>query len=174
MKKPSRSGILYNMVLPILFFELWNVLLAFVFIVIIETFIINKIVKGNFKSLFIFVLLGNLFSTLLGYFAQGVIRLLLTMLLVSNNINYKTPIVDGLLGNVGISEKTKFAPELIISILTSIIITFLLSVLIEKKVLIKYTERRFESKLISKAVVRANIVSYLLLTIWLFSNLYLA
>ena len=53
-----------DVVLPFLFFELWYIIIAFVFVVVIETFIVKFFLKDQFFKLFKILLKANFWNYL--------------------------------------------------------------------------------------------------------------
>ena len=173
-----RKNTLYNMAIPLFFIEWWFVVLATIFVVILESSIVNQYLKVGFKKIFKILLNANIKTTVLGYLVQGFFRLILGLLIfipVSkfelNDEFLKHPIVLGLLGGVS-PEKGGGFPEItlevIITIITSVILTFTISVIFERQILIKKINLERDKRVVSKAIVIANIISYSFLTIWIF------
>jgi hypothetical protein len=101
------SGFLFDMAIPLIFFEWWNVLLAFIFIVLLETFIVKFYIKENYNKLFLILFKANLITTLAGYLVQGVLRMVSLMLIfkITNQFFESYPILSGILENVAIDKK---------------------------------------------------------------------
>jgi hypothetical protein len=158
-----------NVILPFFFFELKYVLIALVFVVLIETFIVKHFIKQGFGFLFQTLIFANIATTLFGYFLQGALRMVITLLF---NIQSKNPIVAGLTGNIGVESGWTATDNLsvLVSIVTSILIALLLSIYCEKKILVRMYEGKVEETGISKGVRFANIVSYSLLFVWIYFN----
>ena len=169
--KRIKDGYLYDMILPLFIFEWWNVLLAFIFVVIIETYFVKFFIKEQYKRLFWILFKANLITTVIGYFCQGVVRLLLMGIIgrMTKQFFDSYPVLQGILGNVGIGNAyhPKLDVEVISEIVTSILITFAISVIIERKILLNSLRDKFESSLITKSIIIANVVSYILLTFWI-------
>ena len=117
---------------------------------------------------------ANLITTIGGYLLQGILRLIIGMILYITTEQYfePYPVLVGILGNVGIGKA--YMPELstdvIATIATSIILTFTLSVIIERKIILKNIDSLVDKSLASKGIIIANIISYTLLTIWICYN----
>jgi hypothetical protein len=160
---------LLNVILPFLFFELKYVLISLIFVVLIETFIVKFFIQQKFGFLFQVLIFANISTTLIGYFLQGVFRIILTILF---NIQSNNPIIRGLTGNFGLKKHwtSEDNTSVIISIATSIMIAIFLSIYVERKVLINMYEGKVEEARISKGIKYANIVSYTLLFFWIYLN----
>ena len=160
---------LLNVILPFFFFELKYVFIALVFVVLIDTFIVKHFIKQDFGFLFKVLIFANIATTIFGYFIQGTLRLIITVLF---NIQSKNPIVVGLTGNIGL--KSVWTPKdnlpVLISIITSTLLALLLSIYFEKKILVNMYEGEVEEANISKGVQWANVVSYSLLFVWIYLN----
>jgi len=175
MKKSIlKNDYLFNMVLPLILWEWWYVLLAFIIIVFIETYIVKFYTKVDFLKLFNIFIVANLITTIGGYLAQGILRVIIGGFLYTvPKVNFDSyPVVEGILGNVAIGKEyiPKFTTEVISTIATSIIITFTLSVIIERKYVLKNIKPSIDISLTSKGVIVANVISYTLLTIWICYN----
>jgi hypothetical protein len=173
-----KANKLFNMAIPLFFIEWWFVMIAFIFIALIESFIVNFFIKKGYRKLFKILLIANLLTTLLGYLLQGIARTIITIILWVIGLKYESfgnllenPIIEGIIGGVTPQKgggTPDFTLDVIFAIATSILITFTLSVVIERKILIKHLGSEFERSLITKSILIANIVSYTLLTIWIF------
>lgn len=160
-----------NVLLPFLFFEIFSILLAFIFIVIIETLIINKYLKIGLVETFKACFEGNFLTTLIGYFLQGLLRIIIgfTIFSITDKLN-NNPILNGIFGNVGIPEIAykDIEIEVLSTIITSTFFALIISILFE----IYYFKIRMNSQvdkaLISKSIIISNIVSYTLLPIWIY------
>lgn len=166
------------MAIPLFFFEWFYVVLAFLFVLLIESIIINFFLKQGLKTTIKLVFLANLVTTIVGYFIQGIIRLIILVLfffgiiIINPNFNYDVnPIILGLLSGVT-PEKGggtfEFTTEVIASIITSIVFSFIISVIVERKLLVKMMNSEKDKKLISKAIIIANFVSYIFLSAWIY------
>ena len=71
---------------------------------------------------------------------------------------------------IGKEYLPEFSTDVIATIATSIILTFTLSVIIERKIILKNIDSTVDKSLDSKAVILENIVSYTFLTIWICYN----
>ncbi len=130
MKKVNNK--LYNAVLPLFFYEWWYILIALVFVVIVEAFIFSKFFRVNFKLIWHDVLIMNICSTLGGFFIQGVIRVALGLSLFSYVENYsKFPVLDIIFGNVGYPINSKITTEIIFDLIISLLITLIISIFME-------------------------------------------
>jgi hypothetical protein len=160
---------LLNVILPFLLFELKYVLIALVFVVLIETFIVKHFFNQKFRYLFEVLFFANISTTLIGYFLQGILRLFLTFIL---NLHSNNPILIGISGNIGL--KDKWTPgdnfPVLISMITSILICFFLSIYVEKKIVMNRFEGDVREANVAKGVMYANIVSYTLLLLWIYFN----
>ncbi|MBV6483826.1 MAG: hypothetical protein KFKLKKLM_00283 [Flavobacteriales bacterium] len=173
-----RSGYLFNMALPLFFIEWWFVWIAFVFIIIIETYIVHLFLKKGLVKTFKLLFLANLLTTIIGYLSQGIVRVIFSVLFFILSFRFKVledvimhPVIQGVFAGVVPEKgggKTEFTLDVIIAISTSILITFLISLIVERRILISKLEMEFEKKLISKAIIIANLISYILLSIWIF------
>ena len=173
-----RSGYLFNMALPLCFIEWWFVRIALIFIIIIETYIVHLFLKKEIVRTFKILFLANLLTTIIGYLTQGIIRVFLATAFFFLSLRFKMlddvimhPVIQGVFAGVVPVKgggKSEFTPDVIIAILTSIFLTFLISLIVERKILISKLGMEFEKKLISKAIIIANIISYILLSIWIF------
>jgi len=175
MKIPFlKKGHLYNMILPLVFWEWWYVVLAFIFVVLLETYVVNIFIKDEYKRIFKILFKANLITTIGGYILQGILRLIIGMILYITTEQYfeSYPVIRGILGNVGIGKEyiPEFTTDVIATIATSIILTFTLSVIIERRIVLKNIDKLIDKSLVSKAVILANIISYTLLTIWICYN----
>lgn len=165
---------LYNFILPLIFLEWWYVLLALIFVVLIETFIVKIFIKEKFRRLFALLFKANIITTFLGFLLQGIIRLILGVIIITTtDQDFKFyPVIQGILGNVGIGRRpSKFDISAISEVITSMIVCLVLSIIIEKRVIKNDLHETYNSSLISKAVLMANVISYLILTPWVFYNL---
>lgn len=179
--KRLRSGYLFDMAIPIFIFEWWNVLLAFVLIVYLETYIVSKFIRADFKRIVTSLFEANAYSTLAGYLLQAIARLIIGVLvsvgyILSGNVfnsERLSPVLQGIIG--GAMEKTNHDMDVfaISSIITGVLFTFVISLIIERKVLIRYFGKDQEIKDIRRGILVANIVSYVLLTGWLIMMQYI-
>ncbi|MEN8119451.1 MAG: hypothetical protein ABFS35_03855 [Bacteroidota bacterium] len=161
-----KSITFYNTIIPIIFFELWNVLLAFIFIVFIETLIISLLTKLSFSKLFSVVLIANLITTIIGYLGQGILRMLI-FIPISGLLGYIKflDIIGGNLSLESYESKPGIPYELMINFSLSMIFAFIISVYFEKK----HIDREFndDEKITVKPILIANIISYVLLFFWI-------
>ena len=116
---------LLNVILPFFFFELKYVFIALVFVILIETFIVKHFIKQEFGFLFKVLVFANIATTIFGYFIQGILRLIITVLF---DIQSKNPIVVGLTGNIGM--KSVWTPKDNLPVLISVITSTLLALLL--------------------------------------------
>lgn len=161
---------LNNAVLPFIFWEWYYVLIAFIAVFILETVILKFFINETYARLLKLLFVANIITTIGGYLLQGILRLILGLILYAITEQYfeEHPIIIGILGNVNTVKVTPgITIEVLTAIITSITLSFSLSVIIERKFLLKKVNSS-NKNLISKGVITANIVSYLLLTIWLF------
>lgn len=158
-----------NVILPSFFVELKYVLIALVFVVLIETFIIKHFFNQKFRHLFEVLLFANISTTLIGYFLQAVARLFLAFILTGENTN---PFLLGLSGNIGVISEWGADPNLTIfvSILTSVLICLFLSIYVERRIVLSRFEGDVPVDQVRKGVLYANIVSYFLLFFWIYFN----
>lgn len=147
--------------------------MALIFVVIIETFILSKIFNTSFKILWIEVLNMNIFSTLGGFLAQGFIRLILGITFFTQFDNYsKFPVLAIIFSNVGYPVNTKITAEIIFDLVLSLIITFLISIFMEYHAFKRnIIFDKFKKKELLLGVFTANLISYTLLSIWVFFKL---
>lgn len=174
VRATNQPIVLYNLILPLLFLEVWSVSLAFIGVVVIEALIIKTELKTDFINVLKQTIWINFLTTILGYIGQGIIRYLCLSIVgkfvhpKAGDVFWYNPVVLGFLGNVpweGAYHKYFFAA--IADISTSFIITFIISVVVETKYLRKaYGEDEKIQRLIPSAVLKANIASYALLLIW--------
>lgn len=151
---------------------MWSVILAFTGVVILEAWIINKIIKQDFKSVLRKTVFVNFLTTIVGYLLQGILRFIILCFTPHFSIIWKNPYIAGVLGNVGsthypmrLFEKEPIAT--MVEVLTSFLITFILSVVIETWSLKRsYAGNEEIQKLVPNATLKANIVSYLILLVW--------
>lgn len=173
----KQPKVLYNVVLPLIFTEVWSVLLAFIGVVLIEALIIKAMLKDNFENVIKKIIYVNFITTILGYLLQGIARCMALPLIASLNnfpksLLYKNEVVAGLFGNVGsafmpmrLFEKVPVATSVEIGM--SFLITFTISVIFETRSLKKaYAGNEEIQRHIPNTVLIANIVSYILLLIW--------
>lgn len=166
-KNLSRKPVLFDVILPLVFFEVWSVFLAFAGVVILEAWIINKIIKQDYKSVLRKTAVVNFFTTIVGYLLQGILRFIFLMCMPPSNILWDNPFVAGFFGNVGAGYFSIHPIATIVEVSTSFLITFILSVIIETRRLKRsYAVNEEIQELIPKATLSANIASYLLLLIW--------
>lgn len=171
-KSLCKPTVLYNVVLPLFFVEVWSVFLAFIGIVIIEAWVINKILKDNFRNVVKKIIYINFLTTVIGYLLQGIVRLIVLSLVPPARILWDNEFVAGLMGNVGsttapmrLLEKEPIST--IVAIGTSFLITFIISVVVETRSLRKaYAGNEEVQRLIPTATLKANVVSYCLLLAW--------
>ena len=154
---------LYNAILPIFLFEAWYILLALLIVVIVEAFIVSKILNLTFAKSFKYLLLVNIFTTFLGFILQGILRIMILMVIRTDG---ESKIINILLGNYGV-DKSNFTLEIVLELLISLSITFALSVYYEYKSLEKILADIKPKKLIFKSIFIANAVSYILIFIYL-------
>lgn len=167
------NNILLNAVLPLFFFEWWYILLALVFVVIIEAFILSKFFTIKFKLIWYEILMMNIFSTLGGFFIQGTVRLILGLSLFTHFENYsKFPLLDAIWGNVAYPVHSKITTEIIFDLIISLLITLNTSIFMEYHS-IKRNKifNDLKKPKILKGVIITNIISYVLLSIWIFYKL---
>ncbi|WP_131726167.1 hypothetical protein [Chryseobacterium sp. Leaf405] len=115
----------------------------------------------------------NIFSTLGGFFIQGLIRIVFGILLFTYLESYsKFPILDIVLGNVAYPIKSKITNEIIFDLIISLLITYTISIFIEyysiKRIKIFTDLKRIK---IFTGVMIANTTSYIFLGIWIFYKL---
>lgn len=140
-----RSGYLFNMALPLFFIEWWFVWIALIFIIIIETYIVHLFLKKEIVRTFKILFLANLLTTIIGYLTQGIIRVFLATAFFFLSLRFKMlddvimhPVIQGVFAGVVPVKgggKSEFTPDVIIAILTSIFLTFLISLIVERKFL---------------------------------------
>lgn len=178
-KNNKQSVVLYNVVLPLIFVEVWSVFLAFIAIVIIETLVIKTILKERFEDVIKKIICVNFLTTVIGYLVQGIVRLMALLLALPSilprdihHILWDNEFVAGFFGNVGSTNipsrlfETEFLST-VVDIATSFIITFIISVVVETRSLRKaYDGNEKIQRLVPSAVLQANIISYFVLLMW--------
>ena len=164
---------LLNAILPLFFFEWWYILVAFVFVILVESFIFSKFFRINLKLIWYEILIMNIFSTLGGFLIQGVIRLTLGLLLFSYLENYSDfTLLNIIFGNVEYPVNSEVTQEVIFDLVISLIITLTISIFMEYSSIRKNKIfENFKKKEIIKGVIIANLSSYVLLSFWIFYKL---
>jgi hypothetical protein len=164
---------LLNVLLPFLFFEIYSILIAFIFVVIIETLIINQYLKIRFVDTFKVCFKANLWTTIIGYFLQGLLRFFIGLIifLLTNKLNDNS-FFQGFFGNVGITKQVykDIDIKVLTTIFTSSVFALIISIFFEKRIFVKKFELQLDKTLITKSVIIANIVSYVFLTVWIYFN----
>ncbi len=155
----------YNFILPILFFEIWNVLLAFIFVVVIESFIISLFSKTNIRDLFKIVLIANLITTIFGYIGQALIRaiLILPFIQVFGFLKWLN-VFAGNLSMESYVESPGVPIELLVNFVLSMLLAFIISVFVEKRYITKGLKNKGNLTL---SIIVANIISYIVLFSWI-------
>ena len=158
-----------NVILPSFFVELKYVLIALIFVVLIETLIVKYFFNQKFRHLFEVLLFANISTTLIGYFLQAVARLILTFVLTIESDN---PYLKGFSGNIGIISEWNADVNLsiFISILTSTLICLSLSIYFERRIVLNRFEGDVPVDKVRKGVFYANTASYFLLFFWIYLN----
>lgn len=168
----TKKIVLYDVALPLIFAEVWSVALAFFVVVLIEAWIIKNIIKVDFSEIIGKIIYVNFLTTIVGYFLQGIGRIIILSLALKLDMTFKNQYVQGLAGNVGSTHTGIFDIVPIASAVeigASFIIAFILSVVIETRSLKrKYDGNKDIQRLIPSATLKANIASYTLLLIWVF------
>jgi hypothetical protein len=163
-----------DVVIPFLFFELWYVLLAFIFVVFIETFVVKLFLNERFIRIFKVLLVANFWTTIVGYFLQGLIRISIGFIaIVSNNKIEGNDFLNSLMGNVSVDSGKlthKINISILITLCTSVIIALVISIIAERKILIKEFDKGLSDRNITISITIANVVSYSLLFIWIYFN----
>lgn len=160
-----------NVIIPFFAFEYAVVLASFVAIVILEAIIFSFITNLKFKTSIILIATANAFSTILGYFAIGIIRLILLGFfnwIFNDSINqpssWLNSIITGLSGNMSIdyyNSHPGLPIEVIVNLTTSLALALIASIYIEIGVI----KRIIENTKIKEAIIWANIASYIMLFI---------
>lgn len=164
---------LINVLLPFLFFEIYSILIGFIFIVIIETLIIKYYLKLQTVEIFSVCLKANFFTTIIGYFLQGLLRfLILVILTFVTNSFYDNTYVQGFFGNVGIAKHIykDIDIKILTTIITSTFFALVISIFYENKIFAKKIGHILDKSIIKKAILIANILSYACLAIWIYYN----
>ncbi|MCW3105550.1 MAG: hypothetical protein JWQ09_56 [Segetibacter sp.] len=159
-----------NVALPFLFFEVWYVLIAFLFVVLIEALIIKIFIKENFIRLFKVLLKANFWTTIVGYGLQGVLRIIIGFIaFASIDKITDNKIFNSIVGNIGIPDKSvhKNSDMITLTLVISMAIALIISIVVERRILIKEFEG-MRVKNISISVTIANIISYILLFLWVY------
>ncbi|MES2764359.1 MAG: hypothetical protein V4642_00710 [Bacteroidota bacterium] len=156
------------MEMPLFVLEIWYVILASPLIGLLKTLTYSSILKqkANFSDIVLFAL-----TTIGCYFFQGFCRLLLGVIIYGTTNQYFSsyPVIRGILGNVGIYHG--YTPRLAVgevsTLATSIIASFLLSVLVESRLVLKIIDGNTDKSQIKKSVLTSNIIAHILLTVWI-------
>ncbi|WP_435524263.1 hypothetical protein [Chryseobacterium indoltheticum] len=106
-------------------------------------------------------------------FIQGIIRVALGLSLFSYVENYsKFPVLDIIFGNVGYPINSKITTEIIFDLIISLLITLIISIFMEYYSIKKNKVfGNFKKNKIFKGVIITNLISYTLLTVWIFYKL---
>jgi hypothetical protein len=163
-----------DVVLPFLFFEIWYVFLAFFFIVLIETLVVRLFLKENLVRLFKVLLKANFWTTIVGYIIQGLIRIFIGFIAIMSNLHSAdNEIFNGLVGNVGLGSRkltSQLDKSTLVALWTSIIIALSISIILERKILIRELNKDIRVRNITFSITIANVVSYCFLFIWIYFN----
>lgn len=164
---------LLNVLLPFLFFEIYSILIAFIFVVAIETIIIKHYFKIQVIDIAKICFKANFWTTLIGYLLQGLLRLLIGLIIfgATDKLNDNS-YFQGFMGNVGITKKvyTDIDIKTLTTIITSSIFALIISIIFENKVFIKKFALQVDKSLITKSILIANVVSYTFLAAWIYFN----
>lgn len=145
-------------------------LLAFIFILLIETIIVSLFLKPGFSRAVLVLLKANIFTTILGYIGQGVLRFISGIIIIPDT-DSENEIMSGLTGTVFLDKPSDQLDNSVkISLITSIIIAFIISLVIERKILLKEFNKEFTDKRITLSILVANLASYVLLFAWIYYN----
>ncbi|HET9747502.1 MAG TPA: hypothetical protein VFP97_17420 [Chitinophagaceae bacterium] len=164
---------LLNVAIPLFIFEWWYVLLALAGVIVIESVVLWKFLSCNFFTAVILAFKANLVSTLGGYIAQSLIRFFVGLIIfLTLDVGADDGLMDTLMGNIGVGkyEGGSNNPIIFFNFLIAVSCCFILSILIEAKLIQRYAERRLPSKQLLMAVIIGNIISYVLLFFWLAWN----
>lgn len=164
---------LLNVLIPYLFFEIFSILLAFIFVVIIETLIINKYLKIGLVKTFKVCYEANFLTTIIGYFLQGLLRIIIGYTIISFSDKLEdNSIFRGLFGNVGIAQEVYKDINIVVltTIITSTVLALIISILFENYYFKISLKSQVDKNLISKPVIIANLLSYIILAIWIYVN----
>ena len=111
------------MVLPLIFWEWWYVMLAFIFVVLLEAFIMKIFIKTEYNKLLKILFKANLITTIGGYLLQGILRLIIGMIIYITTDQYFEfyPVIVGVLGNVAIGKN--YMPEFSTDVIACLLYT---------------------------------------------------
>ena len=164
---------LLNVLLPFLFFEIYSIIIAFIFVIAIETLIIKQYLKVRIVDIIKVCVKANLWTTIVGYSLQGLLRFLIGIIifLLTDKLNDNS-FFQGLFGNVGIAKQVykDIDIKVLTTISTSLFFALIISIFFERKIFLKYFELQVDKILIKKSVLVANIVSYTFLAAWIYFN----
>lgn len=166
----KRSFKLYNLILPILLWEVWKVLLSLLIVASIEAAILNFCLGIKKFNFFKVSFLMNLATTLFGYVLQGIFRFVFLSIGIEL-IPADSPIIQGITGNIGIGYP--FPLETFTSnFITSCILAFSISVLVEYFILQNLTDGKVKKKRVFWVVFLANFVTYSIIFLWILFNFF--
>jgi hypothetical protein len=127
-------------------------------VVVIEAYVISRLLKKTFKDSFGDVLYINIITTLIGFVLQGIIRLALLMTLSDG----ESEILNILLGNLGTIENN-FTVDKIIELAIGLSFGFVISFYFEWKFLMRFISIKYTKIEVRNAVIWANLASYIFL-----------
>jgi hypothetical protein len=157
---------LMDVIFPFLVYEYRSVLMAFLPIVFIEAIIIRLIWKSSSSRtnvvVFLGSLVGNIVTTLIGYVLQGGLRLFIFFGIFRMNSD---SIWSGLLGIAPAEKDQTLTTAIGTQLLVSLLITGYISYIVEYGLLRTFAKDNGPS--LKKAVLTANVVSYILLGGWI-------
>lgn len=162
-----------NVLLPFIFFEVYSILLAFIFVVVIETLLIKQYLTIGLVQIFKVCLEANFWTTIIGYFLQGLLRFImgLTLFLLTDKLNDNS-FFRALFENVGIAKQVykDINIEVLTTIITSTVIALIISIFIENRIFKSKLKSQADKTVINKSILIANLVSYMFLAVWIFVN----
>ncbi len=172
-KTPRAPLRLHNLIIPFLAWELFHVALILVVIAAIEAFVLSRVLQVQRWRFFGAVFLMNTVTTLAGYAVQGIGRFLSLFVIIERLPTdlASSPLLDGLTGNFGIGFQRPLL-TFAVYLATSLFLAFAISAGLEYWTL-RYTfSLPVGDRLLWRAVLLANLVSYALLSAWLLFQLF--
>lgn len=175
MEKPTnslnrRSLKLYNLILPIILWEIWHVLLALLVVSAIEAIVLSLGFRIKRFDFFRASFSMNLGTTLFGYLVQGIARFVFLMFGI-NLLPPDSPVIEGMTGNMGLGYGFPIF-QFQINFATSCLLAFLLSTGLEYLILQKMLGEKVRKKRIFWIVFLANLLTYSLIFAWLLFNFF--
>ena len=157
--------------IPIIVYSLFEMLLAFIPVVLIEAMTYKKSFNVKFKNALGASFVANLFSTIIGiplaWILQLILQIATTGLSVFGLVNYSNKIVNIVLLSAWLPPYSGRQASLMVNsaVVVGLIPAFFISILLEQWVLRKFFNSINPDQL-RKAVWSANIRSYVFLVIW--------